>query len=160
MITATHDAWERLGAMLRQRRISLSPRYRVRELFANETGMHWRMLHDIERAKRDNFTDDTIKAIEVAYQWRPGSVARVLAGGEPDPMEVPAAPEPDPGLEFLRENWPGLVLSPRDMGLVREVWDPRVPYDLETRRNLTTAVAERAAGGSSSSTGKGSLGAA
>jgi hypothetical protein len=93
MTSAHGSAWERLGALLIQRRIEISPRYRVRTLFASDVGLNWRLLYDIERHKRDSFTDETLAAIEVAYQWRKGSVASVLAGGDPVPADAghPAA---------------------------------------------------------------------
>lgn len=91
MATGPHDAWKRLGDLLIQRRIELSPRYRVRTVFAEETGLHWRMLYDIERGKRANFPDETLAAIEVAYRWQPGSIRAVLAGGEPSPVQPPGS---------------------------------------------------------------------
>ena len=113
------DAWARLGELLVQRRIEIAPRYRERTVFAEDVGIHWRMLHDIERAKRKSFTPETLAAIEVAYRWRPGSVARVLAGGDPLPIAgaPPAAPvdipEDDPVLEYVR-SLPGLSPQDRD----------------------------------------------
>jgi hypothetical protein len=93
MITAPDEAWERLGDLLVQRRIDLAPRYHVRTLFAAEAGLHWRLLHDIERHKRSNFTGETLAAVEVAYRWRAGSIARVLVGGDPQPLENGTAAE-------------------------------------------------------------------
>lgn len=108
------DAWTRLGQMLVQRRIELAPRYRERTVFAEDVGIKWRLLHDIERAKRDSFSAETLAAVEVAYRWQAGSVARVLAGGDPvpipEPRPVPGDPEPrytDPALQSIWET-PGL----------------------------------------------------
>ena len=101
-------AWRRLGALLVQRRIELAPRYRQRTAFAEDVGIKWRLLYDIERAKRDSFTPETLAAIEVAYRWQPGSVARVLAGGDPVPLAPPAPPggarSPDPD-GFIRPSY-------------------------------------------------------
>jgi len=107
MPTAPAHAWKRLGALLVQRRIELAPRYRQRTVFAADVGIKWRLLHDIERAKRDSFTPETLAAVEVAYQWQPGSVARVLAGGNPAPAAAPASTAfPPPGLPpLVREHW-------------------------------------------------------
>lgn len=37
-------------------------------------------------------TDDAAEGIDEALYWRPGSVHAILAGGEPDPMDIPARP--------------------------------------------------------------------
>jgi hypothetical protein len=87
MVTAPDSAWQRLGDLLVARRIELSPRWRNRTRFAEEVGLHWRMLFDIERAKRQSFPAETLMAIEVAYRWQYGSIERVLAGGDPLPVE-------------------------------------------------------------------------
>lgn len=83
----TPGNWKRLGDLLVQRRIELDPRYRVREVFAAQAGIHPRMLYDIERAKRTTFPPGTLATFEVAYQWAPGSIKRVLDGGAPLPLE-------------------------------------------------------------------------
>jgi hypothetical protein len=133
MITATEDAWERLGDMLVQRRISLAPRYRVRELFASDVGLKWRLLYDIERHKRQNFTDETLAAFEVAYQLRPGSIATVLDGGQPELMEVPAAPQPEPIPPEIAEllatgGWESMERSPAH---IQSLWRLRLaPHSL------------------------------
>lgn len=92
MTTAPLSAWQRLGDLLVARRIELNPRWRNRTRFAEEVGLHWRMLFDIEKAKRQSFPDETLMAIEVAYRWQYGSIEAVLNGGDP----VPLAAEPDP----------------------------------------------------------------
>ena len=87
MMSSPDSARERLGSLLIRRRHELDPRYRNREFFAKETGVHRRVLYEIERSKRDNFTDLTLAAVEVAYRLRRGSIARILAGGDPEPLE-------------------------------------------------------------------------
>lgn len=121
MPSAPADAWKRLGELLVQRRIELAPRYRKRTAFAGDTGIHWRLLYDIERARRKSFTPETLAAVEVAYRWQPGSVARVLAGGDPvpipEPQAVPSSPEPEPRFSDWRLQYvmdtPGLDLETR-----------------------------------------------
>src|SRR5262249_54423906 len=88
-------AWQRLGDLLVQRRIQLNPRYRDRRRLASANGLSWRLLYDVERAKRTNFTTETLLAFEAAYRWAPGSVASVLAGG--DPVPLPPQREDPPG---------------------------------------------------------------
>jgi len=103
-------SWARLGELLVQRRIELDPRYRNRRIFADERGLNWRLLHDLERAKRTNFEPETMAAVEVAYGLAPGSIGRTLSGGELEPAAPavralpllhipesgPAAPPPPP----------------------------------------------------------------
>lgn len=90
MRSASHARWQRLGELLVQRRIELAPRYRERTVFAAEHDLDWRLLHDIERGKRETFKPETLAAIEVAYQWQRGSIQAVLAGGDPAPV-LPAS---------------------------------------------------------------------
>jgi len=103
MPPADRTAWERLGRLLAERRSQISPRYRNRRAFAAEREMNWRTLHDVELAKRDNFTPATMSAFESAYMLAPGSLERTLAGGDLEPARVPgpaplrAVPAPRPG---------------------------------------------------------------
>jgi hypothetical protein len=87
MTTAPQGTRKRLGELLVQRRIELNPRWRKRTVFAEDHGLNWRLLYDIERARRDSFSDETLAAIEVAYRWRKGSIAAVIAGGDPVPLD-------------------------------------------------------------------------
>jgi hypothetical protein len=118
VLSAPSDAWKRLGALLVQRRIELAPRYRKRTAFADDVGIKWRLLYDIERAKRDSFTAETLAAVEVAYQWQRGSVMRVLAGGDPLPWASSGRrqAEPprysDPALQHIWET-PGTTEAVR-----------------------------------------------
>jgi hypothetical protein len=110
---ASHD-WKRLGEQLVRRRIELDPRYSNRQLFAAERGIGYRTVSDLERARRGNYDDSTIAAVEVAYAVTAGSAARVLAGGELGPLPplraVPdrASPDDDPDVAELIRDWPEL----------------------------------------------------
>lgn len=78
--------WERLGLLLLRRRVHLG--YPNRSAFARDKGLkNDRTLSDLEKAKRTNFGDNTLAHMEVVYEWAPGSIERVLAGGEPTPIE-------------------------------------------------------------------------
>jgi hypothetical protein len=145
--------WDRLGKLLEQRRVEMDPRWRDLTLFASERGLDWRMAWDVEHNKRTNYRRVTRVAIEVAYGWEPGSIERVLNGGDPV-KDAPAGPEPGAGADFVRSRWPGLVLPARDAQLVREIWATPPEYmTLATKQNLTTVIAEKAAGGSASNPG-------
>jgi hypothetical protein len=87
-------AWRRLGAMLIQRRTAIDPRFHNRGTFCDVTGLHYRVVYDIEEAKRRNFGNATLAAIETAYQLEPGTIAD-FTGGEPAPAPAPLAAVPD-----------------------------------------------------------------
>lgn len=101
-------AWKRLAELLKQRRGQIESNA---SRFAEKTGLHSRIIYDIEHAKRTNFRAPKLAEIEAAYQWQAGSIQRVLEGGDPTPLgddaAVPAAPRPDdspPGLQHARWN--------------------------------------------------------
>lgn len=94
MDTHTQEAWTRLGEFLLGRRVQLDVRYRNRRAFAADVGLDYRVLYDIESARRTNFSDATKRAIEHAYQIRTGNLDQMLEGGEPDPIDPPSRPEP------------------------------------------------------------------
>jgi hypothetical protein len=98
MTTTTGDpgAWHALGTRLKQRRAVLG--YRSRQAFCDITNLDYRLIYDIEEARRVNFGDTTLTAIEVGYRLRPGSIAAFLSGGE----LAEAEPEwrPQPGMGF------------------------------------------------------------
>jgi hypothetical protein len=114
MPPADRTAWARLGRLLAERRVQISPRYANRRAFAADREMNWRTLHDIELAKRDNFRPDTMRAFEAAYMLAPGSLDRALAGGDLEPLpplravpDHPLAAE-DPEIAALIRDWPEL----------------------------------------------------
>ncbi|GAB1642574.1 hypothetical protein [Krasilnikovia sp. MM14-A1259] len=73
--------WERLGAHVVARRVAMG--YRARGDLASAVGISARVLFDIEKGRRTNYDAVTIAALEKALGWETGSVARVVAGGEP-----------------------------------------------------------------------------
>jgi hypothetical protein len=73
---------QRLGELLIRRRLDLDGRYRNRQVFADERGVEYRIVSDIERARRANFHAVTIAEIERAYELPPGAIGRFLDGGE------------------------------------------------------------------------------
>ena len=79
-------AWRRLGDLLLARRVELG--FPKRAAFARHLGLsHDRTLSDIELARRRNFDRTTLLFIERSYGWENGSIAAVLAGGEPSVTE-------------------------------------------------------------------------
>jgi hypothetical protein len=90
------DAWARLGALLVRRRVELDRRYRNRQLFATERDIEYRLVSDIERHRRQNFEETTIAVIEAAYDLAPGSIGRVLAGGDLASPQAVTSQDPGP----------------------------------------------------------------
>ncbi|WP_344897584.1 hypothetical protein, partial [Nonomuraea antimicrobica] len=83
--------WVRLGDALKARRIELArtvdANWRYRNRFVATHQLDSRTTADLEEARRGNYSDTTIRRTEQAYRWRQGSIAAVLAEG--DPMPVP-----------------------------------------------------------------------
>ena len=78
-------ARQRLGRLLMQARVAQGLKDRNRALFARETGINERLLQDIETGYRGGYSYTTKLAIESAYNWAPGSIDAVMAGGLPTP---------------------------------------------------------------------------
>lgn len=124
-------AWERVGEQLVRRRIEVDPRYSNRQTFADERGVNYRTISDIERGRRDNYEDATIAALEVAYVVRPGSIRRAVDdGGDLEPATAAAPsrplrpvstpPMPSPGSP-AEEILAGLLASYPDDKVVTDV---------------------------------------
>jgi len=104
LTSPTTADWPRLGDLLIRRRIEIDPRYRVRRTFADERGMDYRVVFDLEKHRRTNFEPTTLAAAEQAYRLTPGSIGQALAGGELTPAE---SPETLPAGEFVDFKDPG-----------------------------------------------------
>lgn len=87
----SHAGWQRLAALLSDRRTRLDPQYKSRLKFAADTGLNERLIADLENARRSSYRPTTLGAVETAYRWAPGSIDRVLAGGEPVEVAVVSA---------------------------------------------------------------------
>lgn len=100
------DPWERLGQLLINRRVELG--YKTRAAFARAHNLkHDRGISDIENHARKNFSPSTIAAFEQQYEWEPGSIAAVLAGGDPTPRESAGG---RPAIGDLLSEVPDVVL--------------------------------------------------
>jgi hypothetical protein len=89
MDTYPHDAWRRLGRMLERRRGELGYGFRQRAQFAKERGngmISVKTISRLENGERASYPESTVGTVEAMYQWSPGSVERVLTGGEPNPL--------------------------------------------------------------------------
>ena len=128
------DRWQLLGPLLIQRRTALDPRYHNRTTFAEVTGLNYRVVYDIEEARRTNFGGSILAAIEAAYRLEPGSIARFLTGA---PLDVqPSAggrdstvtPVPEPPAP-VHSDVPALNRLP-----VKQRFIDEVRADLEARK--------------------------
>jgi len=111
MATASDDAkaWSRLGELLIQRRVDLDPRYRNRQVFSDERHLDYRLCYDVEQAKRTNFGQATLAAIEQSYGLMPGSIRDVLAGGDLSPVSASAASDAPSGEHIVDLGDPAQV---------------------------------------------------
>ena len=76
--------WERLAELLISRRVQLG--YQRRSAFSRDRGLpNDRVIAAVENYERTNFAPATIALIEQIYEWEPGSIRSVLAGGMPRP---------------------------------------------------------------------------
>jgi transcriptional regulator with XRE-family HTH domain len=124
--------WVRLGELLAQRRVEIDPRYKNRSLFADERGLNWRLLHDVERAKRANYAPDTVAALEVAYGLAPGAVGRALDGGE---LEVQPGVAEAAGAGYRRAGQAVAVRRGR-LGMTQPELADAARVDVKTVSNL------------------------
>jgi len=104
-----HDSkrWEELGTALIQRRTALG--FRSRQAFAEATRCDYRLLYDVERARRTNFGTAVLTSLELAYGLRPGAFATFLAGGDLEtapPAQSHQAPAPADSFAALEEIHP------------------------------------------------------
>lgn len=134
MPPADDGSWARLGEHLARRRAEIDPRYRNRTLFAQERNVNWRLVHDIERAKRTDFRPETLSVLEGAYELAPGAISRFLASGD---LEAPlAGSEPRPVITVL----PAAAVLPPSQA-AEDLWSPEVraaaePYALKVAFRL------------------------
>lgn len=94
------DGWERLGHRVAAER---GRHWRSRAAFARDAGISSRVLDDIEKGRRENYSESTLAALEAALGWAPGTCLRVVQGGR-------VRREADPLLVRLLDAW--TVLSP------------------------------------------------
>lgn len=85
-------------------------------------------LGKIERAewRPTRAVDDTVEKLERAYQWQPGSVDAILAGGDPTPLDTPVDTTslPERGVEEMEKMWsaPDQVELDRVQHIIDHTW--------------------------------------
>lgn len=102
---ADDEGWRQLGRRIRLERSRRWPR---RPDFARAAGLSDRVVGEVERAERPNFSPDTLAGIEYALGWAPGSCDLIRAGRQPRRVE-------DPEFTRIRDAWPRLSPDARRM---------------------------------------------
>jgi len=118
------EAWQRLATKLIERRASLRSDWSERTIFARDTGLSYRSISDLETARRDNYKASWLVKVERAYQWEPGSIQRILGGGDAIPATgggvasslADADPQAAPSTD-----WDGEIVGPAGPVLEGEV---------------------------------------
>lgn len=103
--------WSRLAELIRADAANLYPSLRA---FARASGLSLRTIEALIAGERTHYRDRTIADVEVALEWEPGSVQRVLEGRKPLRLK-------DPMLARINRAWP--QLSDRDRRLLGAVID-------------------------------------
>lgn len=140
--------YQRAGARIRATRVRRRAAWRDRQVFAEQIGVGYRTVGDIERGqlgrRKGSYSPEIISTIEAALGWASGSYEQLLRGGEPidlgevhDEVRVPARVELD-----MRE-----ILASDD--LADDVKDQLIAVVLERGRDLDAGSVEdrRASGG-------------
>lgn len=95
--------WKRLGDRVKSERLV---HWRTRASFAQACGLGEKTVYDLEKARRANFAEETLAAIEATLGWNPGDADRVRRGLEPSRTT-------DPALAHLIAIWPELTPAAR-----------------------------------------------
>lgn len=82
------NQWRRLAKLLADQRGRIEPNARK---FADQSGLNYRLVWDLENAARTNYRPATLTSVEDAYGWEHGSIRLVLDGGEPVAKSVEIA---------------------------------------------------------------------
>jgi hypothetical protein len=115
------EPWRRLGALLVERREELG--YRRTIAFVRAKGLkHRRVVDDLESGRRDNYSPSTLAQTEQLYGWKAGSIAAVLAGGEPQPAVTAALAGGDDQLRRMIRDVLALPISaPRKLEVIEDL---------------------------------------
>lgn len=130
--------WQRLAELLTARRVELNDAWRTRQQFCRDTGAEYRIVHDLENAKRTNYSGSTLALIERAYRWQPGSIRAVLDGGDPTPVEpavrvyeASASVEPVTDAEHVDDELAKWIIDALRNGVDMREWNLNDPLERE-----------------------------
>ncbi|MEV0619534.1 hypothetical protein AB0I81_39890 [Nonomuraea sp. NPDC050404] len=74
-------AWRQLGKLLTARRAEIDPRYVNRKKFCEERRVTYKVIQDIEGARRTNFSPEMLAALEAAYDLEPDAITEATEAG-------------------------------------------------------------------------------
>jgi hypothetical protein len=115
-VSDSQTTWERLATLLGDRRTRLAPQYKSRLRFAADTGLNERLVADLENARRTSYRHTTLTAVETAYRWAPGSISRVLDGGDPEELDsTPGNSTAGVDQETAKHTLEGLEAAAREL---------------------------------------------
>jgi transcriptional regulator with XRE-family HTH domain len=108
--------WGRLARYVRERREDLGF---TQEDVATKGGPSTATLRLIENGTQETYRQKSLRQLEAALGWEPGSVRKILDGGEPVIAGRGPSRASDPAIQYLRET-PGLSPEFREalVGLV------------------------------------------
>lgn len=100
---AVTQQWQRLAIEVQARRREL--RFYTQDDLAEAAGVSRRTIGTLERGGK--VSSPTLRAVEIALRWTPGSADDVLRGGRPTPIEQSTATPPPPDLrdDVERQIW-------------------------------------------------------
>lgn len=99
------EDWQRLGKRVTVER---GRYWRSRNAFARAAGISPRLLGDVEKGRRTNYSDATLAAIEAALGWEPGTCLRIVQGGK-------VRRDIDPQMMRLLDAWRTLPPEAREL---------------------------------------------
>ena len=99
------DGWARLGRTVTTER---GRHWRSRAAFARAAGLSPRLVGDVEKGRRDNYSDATLAAVEAALGWEPGTCLRIVQGGK-------VRRDVDPQMMRLLDAWRTLPPEAREL---------------------------------------------
>lgn len=135
------SGWKRLGEQLIRRRVELDPRYSNRTLFCAERALDYRLVYDIEVARRRNFRKTTLGAIAAAYAVTLDSLNGVVRA---DAEYLEPVPHP-PSRPDMSRSGPGAGGTPEEEALRAIAADSRLRPELR-QAFIALAKAMKAAG--------------
>ena len=116
---ATGKDWRRLADLVSERRADLGM---TQEDVRAAGGPSTATMRLIEGGHQSRYQPVILGRLETALKWERGSVRRILAGGNPAPVDdEPAAPEPVPDLPDDADVTTNVVLAAINP-IERQVW--------------------------------------
>lgn len=127
--SSVDPAWRNLARLLVERRVQLAPRFHNRRAFCDEKHLDYRVVSDIETARRDNFGAPMLTALEVGYEIAEGGIRQALKDPATEVLperskhRTPAAPSAAPSVDrerggvFIPENVPYEDLDPWEQAI-------------------------------------------